>query len=58
MIDHKLALPLPAFPLSDVSGKAWSTLIIEQGGIYPKRSLGFAIYCASSPAPIYWHFMF
>ena len=40
MIDHKLAPPLPAFPLSDVSGKAWSTLITtEQGGFTPKARL-------------------
>ena len=28
----------------------------KQGGIYPKSSLGFAIYRANSPAPIYWRF--
>ena len=44
MINHKLAPPLPAFPVGDVSGKVWSTLITtQQGGIYPKSSLGFAI---------------
>ena len=43
-IDHKLALPLPAFAVGDVSGKVWSTLIsTQQGGIYPQSSLGFAI---------------
>ena len=48
-IDRELAPPLPAFPVGDLSGKVWSTLITTQpGGIYPKSSLGFAIYCVSS----------
>jgi len=52
-----LAPPLPAFLMGDVSRKVWSTLITtQQGGIYPKSSLGFAIYHASSPVPIYWRF--
>ena len=43
--------------MGDVSGKVWSTLITtQQAGIYPRTSLGFAIYRVSSPAPIYWHF--
>ena len=54
---HELAPPLPAFPVGDVSGKVWSTLITtQQAGIYPRTSLGFAIYRLSSPAPIYWRF--
>ena len=33
------------FPRGDVSGKVWPTLIsTQQAGIYPKSSLGFAIY--------------
>ena len=32
--------PLPAFPVSDVSGKVWSTLITtQQARIYPKGLL-------------------
>ena len=55
MINHKLALPLPAFPAGDVSGKVWPTLITtQQVGIYLKILLGFAAYHASSPVP-YWH---
>ena len=43
--------------MGDVSGKVWSTLITtQQAGIYPRTSLGFAIYRISSPAPIYWRF--
>ena len=43
--------------MGNASGKVWSTLITtQQGGICPKRSLGFAIYGASSPTPIYCHF--
>jgi len=42
MIDHELALPLPAFAVGDVSRKVWSTLIsTQQGGIYPQSSLSF-----------------
>ena len=53
--DHELAPPLPAFPAGDVNGKVWSTLITtQQTGVHPKSSLGFAIYCVNSPAPIYW----
>ena len=33
------------FPVGDVSGKVWSTLITDQQeGIYPQSSLGFATY--------------
>jgi len=59
MIGHELAPPFSAFPMGDVSGKVWSTLITTlQGGIYPKSSLGFAIYGVSSTVPIYWRFTF
>ena len=54
-IDHELALPLPAFPGGDVSGKVWPTLITtQQVGIYLKVLLGFTTYHANSPTPIYW----
>ena len=39
MNDHELA------PRGDVRGKVWSTLITtQQAGVYPKSSLGFAVY--------------
>ena len=39
MNNHKLAPPLPAFPVGDVSGKMWPTLLAtQQAGIYPKSS--------------------
>ena len=56
-IDHELALPLPAFPVCNVSGKVWPTLITtQQVGIYLKILLDSAAYCMSSltPSPIYW----
>ena len=43
------------FPVGDVSGKVWSTLITtQQEGIYPKSLLGFANCYVNSPVPIYW----
>ena len=55
MINHKTSQPLTAFPMGDISGKVWSTLITtQQVGIYPKSSFDFAIYGTSSPTPIYW----
>ena len=57
VIHLKLALPLPAFPVGDVSGKVWSTLITTKRGICPQSSLGFAIFHVSSLTPIYWHFL-
>ena len=33
--------------VGDISGKVWSTLIsTQQGGIYPKSSLGFLLFSA------------
>ena len=53
MIDHELALPLPAFPEGDVSGKVCALITTQQVGIYPKVLLAFATYCTTSLTPIY-----
>ena len=70
MNDHKLAPPLPAFPVGDVSGKMWPTLIAtQQAGIYPKSSplsalvlsrqyIATSRYVCTAHAPIYWGFVY